>query len=136
MQKKWIFLIGILLCLAVAAVVYYNYQKPRTGVGGKSAAYSISAEALYNAFITNEAAADQQYTGKVLQVKGAVMEVQKSETSVLVILKGAESGGGVSCLFTNTKEKDWPAVGSEVNVKGRCSGFLMDVNLVDAEIIN
>lgn len=125
-------MIGILICIVIAGFAYYNYQKPRSGVGSKSAEHTLTAENLYNAFATDEAAANQKYTEKVITVTGTVVDVQKSEGSVIVVLKGIENGGGVSCLFTNGAEKEWPAIGAEIEIKGRCSGYLMDVNLVDA----
>ena len=133
MKKKWIFLTGLFVCLLAAAWLYYNYQKPRAGVAAKEAAYTITATELYNAFATNEAAANEKYNGKIITVNGIVTDVTKSEDALLVILKGSESGG-VSCSFTNNKHTI-PRTGSEVTIKGRCTGFLMDVNLVDAVLI-
>ena len=41
-------------------------------------------------------------------------------------------GGGINCqLFAGTKVDPEPRSGDAVTVKGRCTGFLMDVNLAD-----
>ena len=58
MQKKWIFLTGILLCLLAALWALYSYQKPRSGVQDATADYTMSSEMLYKAFNENEAAAN------------------------------------------------------------------------------
>lgn len=135
MPKKWIFLTGLLLCLIVAAVVYYSYNKPRAGVENKSVAYKLEAKELYKEFANNEAAANAKYNGKVLAVTGKIIDIQKDEDALLIVLDGA-NGGGISCSFTPPLPKNIPALHSVITVKGRCTGFLMDVNLVDAVLVS
>lgn len=131
MPKKWIFLTGLLLCLVAAAGVYYSYNKPRAGVENKSAAYHLEAAKLYKDFEKDEAAANVQYNGKVLAVTGKIIDIQKGSNELLVILEGSD-GGGVSCSFASPVPQNIPALQSITTIKGRCTGFLMDVNLVDA----
>ena len=133
MQKKWIFLSGILVCLLVGCWALYSYYKPRTGTSEAKADFSLTAETLYKEFNTNEAAANERYNGKIISVQGSVSQVIQNENGVIILLSAGEEMGGVSCSFTNTtQEEAWPSAGEQVNIKGRCSGFLMDVNLVDA----
>ena len=72
--------------------------------------------------------------GKVLSVSGRLTEIQHSGKSEIWILSaGANaSGGGINCqLFAGTKVDNEPRPGDAVTIKGRCTGFLMDVNLAD-----
>ena len=136
MQKKWIFLGGILVCLLVGSWALYQYHKPRTGTVQTKAAYTLDAETLYKEFSANEAAANERYNGKIIQVQGIVSQVIENANGVLIVLRAGDEMGGVSCSFTNDIEKKtWPQSGVQVTIKGRCSGFLMDVNLVDAVLI-
>jgi len=133
MQKKWLLLAGIFVCLVVAAWAYYQYQKPRAGVASSRAAYTLSAEKLYQDFYENEALANNQYVGKVIEVTGTVADVQQAGNTTVVLLEGSGTGG-VSCnvnkILSNPIEK-----GKKQTIKGRCTGYLMDVNLVDAVLI-
>ena len=132
MQKKWIFFAGILLLLMAGGWSYYLYQKPRAGVQGARAVYTLSAEKLFAAFAQNEQAANQTYTGKVVEVKGVVSEVQQANNTTSILLGAGGATGGINCslagpLISTVR----PKKGAVVIVKGRCTGFLMDVNLVD-----
>lgn len=133
MQRKWILLTGILLLALLAVGGYYMYQKPRSGVINVKADYSVTASELYNEFVANESAANIKYLNKVIEVSGKVMEVKKEESAMSVQLNGSDAGG-VNCSLQKVPAKA-PPVGSIVKVKGKCTGFLMDVNLVDAIII-
>ncbi len=126
---------GILLCLAVAAWAYFNYRQPRTGVASASADYTLEAAELYNAFATDEKRANETYNGKVVKVQGEVLEVQKEVDHVLIVLKAGEKSGGISCSFSDKVHQQLPSPDEVVNIKGRCTGFLIDVNLVDAMLI-
>jgi hypothetical protein len=132
MQKKWIFFAGIVLLFLAAGWGYYMYQKPRAGVASVKSAYSLSAEELYQDFVQDEAAATEKYTGKVIEVSGVVSDVQAMDSAMIVLLSAGNEAGGVNCSFSRNEQKAIPQKGERITVKGRCAGFLMDVNLVDA----
>ncbi|HEV3326345.1 MAG TPA: hypothetical protein VG052_12095, partial [Puia sp.] len=65
-------------------------------------------------------------------VSGKLSEIQHSGNSEIWILSPQPGGGGINCqLFAGTKIDPEPKSGDAVIVKGRCTGFLMDVNLAD-----
>jgi hypothetical protein len=128
MQKKTIFFVVGIICLIIAGWLYYLYQQPRTGVENKAADYSIAANTLYEAFVANEAVANQKYVDKVLKVEGIVQHID-TVNGKNVLLNGGTEQGGVNCSLAETSLI--PAVGAGVVIKGRCTGFLMDVSLVD-----
>lgn len=130
MQKKMIFFVVAIVCLIAAGYGYYLYQKPRAGVEGSNAAYTMAAGELYQAFATDEAAATTKYVDKVLKVKGTVQQIDSSQGSASVILAANAAEGGVNCMLTS--RRPFPKIGEDVVIKGRCAGFLMDVSLVDA----
>jgi len=132
MQKKTIFLVGAILCLAAAGWGYYLYQKPRAGVEDSSAAYTISAKELYQVFATNEAAATTKYVDQVVKVKGTIHQIDSLQGGVSLILAANTPEGGVNCSLADNAPM--LKVGEVVTVKGRCTGFLLDVSLVDAVV--
>jgi hypothetical protein len=139
MQKKTIFFVGIVLCLIVlAAWGYYWYQKPRTGVTGQKAAYQLTATQLYETYQQDEKKADSLYLGKVIEVSGAIDNLQKTDSTVNILLSAGQPTGGINCSLPAEEGSKTSALskGATVRVKGRCVGFLMDVTLVDAVIIN
>lgn len=135
MQKKKVFFSVIVLCLLITVILFYWYQKPRGSLAGSKPDYTLSAEELYTSFQQDESKANQQYLEKVIMVTGMVDMVQVTDSTVNLLLSEGEMGG-INCSMINGKNKKQPipAKGAIVQVKGRCVGFLMDVNLVDAVI--
>ncbi len=135
-RRKLIILAGALLCLIAAGTGYYMYNKPRTSASESRTDKHITAKKLYEAFSSNEQQANNTYVNKVVEVKGTVTDIQKTGTSVSVLLAGEGSMGGVNCSIVPGEEGTLPKIGESVLIKGLCTGLLMDVSIVDATIIN
>ena len=132
MKKKLLFFIGILL-LAIAGWGYYLYNKPRTGVEDKQPDITIAATDLYKQYSTDETTANQKYLNKIISVSGIADEVNKTDSMYTILLKGDADMGGVSCNLFNTKTITITK-GKTITIKGKCTGFLMDVALTDCII--
>ena len=139
LKKRKFFWWGILLLLLlVAGWGYYQYQRPHQSAAGESANVTIGADSLYAQYAGNEKVCDAKYLGKVVEVSGQLSEIQHSgQSEVWILSTGAANTGGVNCqLFPGEKVPEpHPKPGDQVTVKGRCSGFLMDVNLSDCIVI-
>ena len=131
MRKKYFFGIGILL-ICLAGWGLYKVYKPHRNVEGEDAVAILTATGLYNDFSTNESQANQKWVGKILEVKGVLSSITEAGNYVSLNLAAA-ADGGVNC---SVLKKDMPqsnkiSKGDSIIVKGKCTGFLMDVNLVD-----
>ena len=121
-----------MLILIAAAWAYHLYVKPHESAADETTDFTISADSLYQQYRNDEHSADQKYLGKVVEVSGKLAEIQRSGNSEIWILSPQPGGGGINCqLFAGTKVDPEPKSGDVVTVKGRCTGFLMDVNLAD-----
>lgn len=138
LKKRTFFWIGIPLCLVIgAAWAYYLYQKPHRSAADVETAYTIDADSLVKSYQQDEQGADKKFLGKVIEVTGKIAEIQHTAQSEIWILSAPSSnGGGVNCqLFPGEKKPaSSPQPGDKVSLKGRCTGFLMDVNLADCVI--
>ena len=132
MRKKLLFFTGIvLLCLAGWGVFLYN--KPHKDVSGAKADIAINANVLYKQYNENEAVADHRFLNKIIVVTGRIDDISRTDSTCIVLLKQEDETGGVSCnLFdhTNTHLQQ----GNKLTIKGRCTGFLMDVALTDCVV--
>lgn len=129
---------GILLFLLILfAWAYHLYDKPHQSAADETVALSIPADSLYRQYQADEHAADKKYMGKVIEVTGRISEIQHNGASEIWILSTQQGGGGINCeLFSGTKTGNAPKAGDLVTIKGRCTGFLMDVNLADCVLSN
>jgi hypothetical protein len=130
-MKKWmkiVVLIGIVGIVTGGIIVYRIYTKPHRDVT-KEQALAITANALYEAFKTNEEAANKQYLDKAVAVTGEVVAISSNQDGKTVIdLKTADSFVFVNCTCKenpgNIKE------GDKITIKGICMGYIPDANVV------
>lgn len=134
-MKKLLIIILILIAGA-ASYGYYLYNKPRSGAADMKTAYKVDAKSLFAEFNTDENTANGKYLGKAIEVSGTVRSVETDDRGTMNVAIETNEMGAVNCQFE--KKEKMPALkeGSNVVVKGVCSGFLLDVVLVDCEILN
>lgn len=113
------------------------YYKGRPLAISERAAARIGAARLYQEFAENEDSANKLYLGKVLEVDGIITdkEVDHQHVDIQIGGAGASAGGGINCALRFSKDSV-VHLGDRIKVKGRCTGYLMDVNLTDVEIVN
>ncbi|HVX52250.1 MAG TPA: hypothetical protein VHB48_18970 [Chitinophagaceae bacterium] len=136
MKKRQVILSVAMLCLLLAvAWGFYQYNKPHTSAGGKSTDAVLPADSLYAAYQANETAAGKLYMNKILEVTGFVKDITMSDKTPVILL-ATGFNGDINCsmaLDSNTVFTKAHKL-SKIAVKGKCSGYLMDVNLVDCVI--
>lgn len=123
-MKKFLIAIGtILLLLAVGVFIAFNISGD--SVAKKEADHSISAAALYAEYATNEKASNRKYIDKTIEVNGIISEISKDQQGATVLMF-TEPGEFEGVMCTLVKEEDTSAlkVGSQVKVKGQCTGKL------------
>lgn len=130
MLKKALLAI-LVLGLIGLAVGYYLWNKPHENIEAAKPDIAVSAADLFAAFETDENAANAEYLDKIIEVSGTVAESGTNEDgSARVVL---ESGGmfGVACSLdplTKHPRTVFP-VGEQIRLKGKCSGYNLDVQL-------
>ncbi|HTJ13218.1 MAG TPA: hypothetical protein VL547_14380 [Dinghuibacter sp.] len=134
MRKKYILIAGIVVLVLVAAGAgwgWYLYNKPHQGVNSETASARLEAKNLYAAFQTDENKANGQYLGKVVEVKG---KISAKTSGSLQLSCGDAATGGINCSLAPGQTLPGTDSSAIVTIKGRCTGYLMDVNLVDCII--
>ncbi len=128
-----IILIVVLAGLIIGAFVFYKiWNKPHRDVKDEMA-LSVTAQSILEAYITDEQKANSVYLDKAIEVKGEVGEITKTQQGKTVIsLKTKDPMAGIRC----TMKEGVTAInaGQNVTIKGICTGYLMDVTLVDCYI--
>ena len=134
MKKKYFIIAGILLLLIIGWG-FYKYNKPHAGIADQKTDYILTAAELFNSFQKDESAANKKYLGKVIEVKGRISVIQAGSGNTNIQID-ASPMGGVNCSFSSADEQVLKTLkkGDTLTVKGRCTGFLMDVNLVDCAL--
>lgn len=134
MRKKYFLIAGVIVLILLglgAGWGWYLYNKPHAGVGGVAATAKLEAGKLFGAFQTDETRANGQYLGKVVEVRGRVASTTPQS---LQLDCGGGAAGGINCSLAPGQTVPKTDTTAYVTVKGRCTGYLMDVNLVDCII--
>jgi hypothetical protein len=120
-----VFILLPLIVFIGAFIAYKQYTKPHRLIE-EEIAISIEASQLFSEFETSEVGANQKYLNKVISVTGTIVELNTNQDGASIILLETENPMfGVSC--TLEEKSDLVNVGSQVTIKGICTGYLSDV---------
>jgi hypothetical protein len=133
-MQKWKIIGFALLVLVVTGLAYAWQEFNRTHIDTTALRVAASKEAmaLLKEFETNETLANGLYNDKIVSVKGTVQKVEDNGDTRNVILGDVSSMGGVICQFQVDHKSELDAIrpGQLINVKGVCTGILVDVVLI------
>lgn len=130
-MNKWLKIILVLAAIGivVAVMVYKFYiNKPHPDFENLPADFKLKAEVLYNDYISDKAAADLKYNGKIVELSGKVSTIETADTlvvAVFVFKQGDFGDEGIRCtmLPKYNEETKKIAAGTDVKIKGFCSGY-------------
>lgn len=134
MRKKILFAV-IALAVLGGAYGYYEYNRPVASIEKKKADIVLSASDLLAAYEADEAAANIAYTEKIIQVTGVISELVSKESGNKIFIETNNPMSGVICEMEDGLDISTLKTGETVTVKGRCTGFLSDVVLVQSSLV-
>ncbi|HEX5171225.1 MAG TPA: hypothetical protein VFW11_18745 [Cyclobacteriaceae bacterium] len=133
MIRKLIIILTGACILLVTIIVYNLYNKKHRSIDDEEYT-SISAAQLFDAFEANEANANKMYLDKVVAVTGIVQDVTTNQSGdMIIVLVTNNPLFGVSCTLESKATSVSP--GKEVTIKGICTGYLSDVILTNAKLV-
>jgi RecG-like helicase len=136
--KKILFVISI-AAFAAAGYGFYLYNKKPADVRTLEANFQLTAAALLADYNKDETAANKKYLDKVIDVKGKVTDIKLEPATgqATVILDSGDPMAAVTCSFYNEEIESVKKItqGSEIVIKGKCTGKLMDVVLNKCSIV-
>jgi hypothetical protein len=131
-------LLGVVVFIAIAGIgaALYLFNMQHKDLNKAKPDFVITAVDLQKAFEDNETAATAKYVKKVLEVSGVVDAVKTGEANTInVTIKSGSDLSSVICTFPASADQSGFTPGSQVKVRGECSGYLMDVLLNNCVVI-
>ena len=108
------------------------YNKPHRDPASE-ASIKISATELFISYETDEVAANALYLDKVLEVSGRISEVTTNQELIAIVALQTENPMfGIRCTIEGTVNAK---PGDSVTIKGICTGYLYDVVIIKATLI-
>ena len=128
----------ILVIAVLAGVGYYMWNKPKQSIERKDADYVMAPENLLQEFQSNEENANKKYLDKIVSVKGKINSMSADTSGVTSIqIDTGDPMSSITCqLSKDQSEKNTDLKeGNDIQIKGICTGMLMDVILVDCVVV-
>ncbi len=120
----------ILIIIVSLGVVGYNmYNKDHKETKDATSDVVISPKELLAIYERDEVAANAKYLDKIIEVKGIVKEIHNISNGGSISLDTGNEMASIICEFESAAAYANVKVGDEVNVKGFCTGKLMDIVL-------
>lgn len=125
-MKRFLLLFALIIVLAGGWYAYKLYTGKVPSLTEKEADITINAAELIAAFAADSVAANKKFLGKVLAVKGNVTSVEHDPATI--VLGKAGSPSAVRCSMDTAFVKKLSTIneGSQVTVKGVCTGYNAD----------
>ena len=126
----------IVIIAGIIAIWFFVFYLPTTDFYKNIFAEKgkpVTAVQIVSDFIANEDSAFAKYSGKLIEVNGEVLQSQIENGKTTVLLKSNDEFFNVYFVL-----KDSIAVistGSNVKLKGFCTGFLGDVQFNEGELV-
>ncbi len=130
-MKRWIriILVIVVACAVTGGIIAYRiFNKPHRDVTQETGV-ALTAQQLYDAFKTNEQAANQKYLDKAIQLTGEIVDISKNqEGNIVVNFKTNDPLVMINCTFKTNPGELKP--GQNITFKGICTGYIPDANVV------
>ncbi len=130
----------LLLTLVVLLFLFFRGNRPSetlnpTTVWEQETEETINATELFDAFMQDEAGANERYLNKVVEVEGVVSTVRSGQGSTSILLRSNDPTYGVRCRLDRQPNGDSREyeVGQTIRFKCICSGFVHDVDMVQCK---
>lgn len=135
-MKKRLFISLIIGIVIAASIGFYLFNKPHADIRSQAPVATLSASELFKAYSEDEAAANQKYAGKVVEINGLIYSLDEgSQGDLNILFMDDDEMFGVACTIDQEEDIDELTEGQEITIKGECSGMLSDVVLIRCVIV-
>ncbi len=129
-------LVAWLMGLVGLFIGLYMYNLEAEDLQKAKPEFVITAAGLQKAFEDNEAAANTKYSDKIIEVSGIIESVKPGEDeAVSITLKTESPLSAVICTFQSGTAPAVFKIGDQITVRGKYSGFLMDILLNNCVVV-
>jgi hypothetical protein len=136
-MKKRLLLIIALLVLAGLGYGIYLYTLKAPVVAEGETDFRMSTDELVILYEKDEDSANRKLLNQIIEVLGAVATVAQDSSGTSVQLSSSNPMSGVNCRFDASINEKLRRIktGDTISVKGKCTGYLIDVNLTNCDIV-
>jgi RecG-like helicase len=138
MKTYYKIVLAVVSVIAVAGVLFglYMYNLKPRDLKKVKPDFILTAPDLFKAFESDENAATAKYVNNIVEVSGTIQSVKPGEKNALTIsLNSGNDISSVICTLQGNTEPNKFTTGEQITIRGKCSGFLMDVLLNNCVVV-
>ena len=138
MSKKNILILLAVLTILGGYLGIRMYNKPHVNVAESDPDLVLFSQTLLDDFESDEISANEKYLEQIIQVTGKIQKLSTANGNGTITLTNGTSIGSVICHLSEKENKKMVSLreGQEIMVKGICTGYLMDVILINCVLVN
>ena len=134
---RFILIVILITGLAGLIAAIYLFNLRNKDLLKEKPDFILTAEELQKEFESDENASTLKFVNKIVEVTGVISSVEKGENNSLnIALSTGNSLSLVICTFPGNTDTSELVAGHTVTLRGKCSGFLMDVLLNNCVLIS
>jgi len=141
MKKKSIIILALVVVFIGAGISLKMFFKPHADINKLKAEFKLDAGSLLSEFEKDEPAATLKYSEKILEINGELKSKTKLQNGTDLLLLEDEMQG-ISCQLDSTWASKNQSViqaleiGKPLTIKGICKGYLMEIKVSPAVVMN
>jgi len=131
--------IGLFLIIVIAAIFGINqYNKPHVDVEDSKVDYVFTPKKLVDEYLQNEMAATKKYADQILQIEGDTYTISTLKGSSIITFNSEALASSVICHLQPEENNKILKLKKDqyITVKGICTGYLLDVVMVECVLID
>lgn len=114
------------------------YNKPLADIKKADVDITITAQNLLDDYKKDEDLANKKYVDNIVQIKGEISKISVENGNSVITLKDLNGESGIMCHLLPEENLNILKLkkGSQIIIKGVCTGNLLDVIMVRCVLVN
>jgi len=111
----------------------YLYNKPFRNVEKSKADIEISLKELIEEYKQDEVSANSKYLDKLIQIEGIITDISINNGNSVLTVSESKNNPSIICNMSPNYNVNALKlkIGDKVSVKGICTGYLLDIILIN-----
>ncbi|MDP3357752.1 MAG: hypothetical protein Q8S41_00260 [Lutibacter sp.] len=131
-------LIVLVLIIISLFFIINLYNKPFIDIKKSNPELEVTAQEILDDYLADEYSANEKYVDNLIQIKGEIAEISFDKGISIITLKDRSGFSSIICHMlpeTNLNVLKLKK-GSQITIKGVCTGYLFDIMMVRCILTN
>jgi len=131
-------LIVLVLIIISLFFIINLYNKPFIDIKKSNPELEVTAQEILDDYLADEYSANEKYVDNLIQIKGEIAEISFDKGVSIITLKDRSGFSSIICHMLPEANLNVLKLkkGSQITIKGVCTGYLFDIMMVRCILTN